>query len=475
MNELESIRTPILKNTSLLSLFIGITAIISSAILLIDKNVPHYYNLLWFQPIFFLISYLPFALYCKRGLALYSLIIILVYYIRMVATPILMLVGNFYSIIDSSLFQNSLDISIILTCYENVFVFFFLAYISQNDFSEKKSFFIKREKIVKPTRKLKFGILFLILCVICILLKDPSIILHAFLNILDTENTYFALSDPTKGVGSLNMYVQILGALFKMIQIILPPFLLYYILKIRSYYIKVFVSIVLTLFICLISTEDRIDALLAALAFVLTMQTVFGSKFRKQSVAFLSIITIVCFLGLLIKGESRGGYSGFEGASSTIAAYFSGLPTVATGLEFYENTNSLYIFQIVPDILSKIPFLPYFINYFFDIDFQNTNQLFNDYITNSLGYGLAQILPTTAVGVNYFGVLLAPTYPCIFVMLARYYWKKSFGQRDMIIRNIYIWITISIALCPVVMSGLLIVGKISWFYISYGFVKILNK
>lgn len=475
-----NLRVPFIKDTNPFYLILLIFSFCVFVLLLADISRPEEYSGIWILPLVYIVSLLLIIAGSRRA-ALYKVIIIAIYFLRMVITPLVMMLGQYGSVISSENFSNSISIAIFLMSYENIVVFIFLDYISRKDFlnsrKELKNINYDSHTLKKPSKKLKVGICILIFFALSILAKDPSISKHTFLYILDSESTYYALSETTKGIGTLNMFVQILSSIFKIIQIILPPFILYYILKIRVRAIRVQLALILTVLVCLVATEDRIDALLAGLAFLLTLRTVLGYKFEKKSMAILGAICIVCFVGLAIKGGAFSDSSvNNDKSSATIQAYFSGIPTVATGIDYVEHkSDNIYFLQAFPDAISKVPFLTYAINLFGGIKIQNSNQLFNQYICNITGYNIGQILPTTIVGYSYFGLLFAPIFPCLLVMLARYYWKKIFIQNDLILRNLYFWITISVSLCPVVMSGLLIVGKLSWFYFSYWFVKILNK
>lgn len=472
-------RQPLIHNALSLGIFFYAISIFSIAVILVDSitnNIPEAFSNIWLLPVFFCLSYIFLIKVNNKGIALYSLIIQSIYFLRMAVTPLVMWAGDFASIIDPSVYMYSITNALWLMGYENFVVFFFLAYISEKDFIPEPEV-IPKERF-RPTKKLKLGVIGLCFAILLILVSDPTIGKHVFLFLLDIGNTYYALSSSDTGIGTLSMFVELLGVLFKMVQIILPPLLLYYILKMRGQKTRIRISVLLLIIICLFATEDRIDALLAGLAFLMTMREYLGSRFKKTSLKILGVVCIICFVGLAIKGGalSKEATDSNQKTSATIAAYFSGVPTVATGLEYATNNDqAIFFLQIVPDIISKIPFAAYILKLTMGISIVNSNQMFNDYIGTRLGYGLGQILPTTVVGYEYFGFILAPLFPCLLIALARYYWKRIYIQENIICRNLYFWITISVSLCPVVMSGLLIVGKISWFYISLWFVKSLNK
>lgn len=406
---------------------------------------------------------------------LYYIIIEAIYFLRMVITPMVMMAGGYEAVIGINTYLNNIDSAIFLMSIENVIVFLFLSIISKK---EKRYLFkkINSTSYSRPTFRLSLGIAFLAIVIISIIRMDSSIVKATFLFILDTDNTYYALSDSDTGMGTLSMYVEILGSLFKMMQIILPPFLLYFISKIRFYPIKICMTILLLFVICMYATEDRMDAVLAGLAFLMTARDSFDDTFRK--IANVLLIGLVCIgiIGVSIKGgvASNGGLLNPR-TSSTFASYFSGVPTVAAGLDFVEQEGAFQFYRLVPDAVSKIPYASYLINMFFGIPILNSNQLFNIYLTGEMGYSTGQILPTTILGCRYFGYLFFPIFPIVLILLSRYYCIQISRQNNIIIRNLYYWITISVAISPVLVSGLLIVAKLSWFYITLFFIKSLSK
>ena len=456
-------------------LTIGVIALslFSTGAVLFDTSRPMCYSLLWLLPLGYLLSFSFLFLTNTVGGQLYHVIVVAVYFVRMVITPAIMMAGEYESVIPPNLIASNADIAILLMCLENFFVFVFLSYLSKKDISFFSEDLQNKPHYDRPSFKLFIGITALVVLMIVIIRMDSSITKAVFLNILDTDDTYYALSDTDSGVGTLSMFVELLSALFKVVQIILPPFLLFFIAKIRLRVIRMSLIMALLILVCLYATEDRIDAILAGFALLMTSRDSLDKVFKKTSIALIVLLILISVLGVSIKGHSEALIS--PEASSTFASYFSGVPTVAAGLDFVGREGTFRIYQVVPDFVSKIPFASYAIKLFLGISVFNSNQLFNQYLIGMMGYGTGQILPTTIVGCRYFGYPLYFIFPLLLILLARYYCKKIYFQNNIVIRNLYYWITISVALSPVVMSGLLIVGKLSWFYISLIFVKFLSR
>ena len=130
-------RQPLIRNATALSIFFYAISIISIAVILIDSitnNIPEAFSNIWLLPVFFLFSHIFLIKVNNKGIALYSLIIQCIYFLRMAVTPLVMWAGDFASVIDPSVYIYSITSAIWFMGYENFIVFFFLAYISERDF-----------------------------------------------------------------------------------------------------------------------------------------------------------------------------------------------------------------------------------------------------------------------------------------------------------------------------------------------------
>ena len=135
----------------------------------------------------------------------------------------------------------------------------------------------------------------------------------------------------------------------------------------------------------------------------------------------------------------------------------------------------LNLFHIFPDSVSKIPYLTYVVKLLTGITITNSNQLLNYYISGIVGRSFGQILPSIAVGYEYFGFIFAPVLPALFLKLALYFERNIKMQNDIVRRNLYYWITICVASSPIISSVLLITAKISWFAIAMIMMAVLKK
>ena len=136
--------------------------------------------------------------------------------------------------------------------------------------------------------------------------------------------------------------------------------------------------------------------------------------------------------------------------------------------------NQIVKLFIPVDIVNRVPFFSYAVALFTGITLIDSNQIFNFYIADQVGQNLGQILPTTAIGYEYFFIFY-PVLPCLMIRLACEFEKKANEQTDIVRLNLINWITICVAGSTVVASSLLISAKLFWFTFSWTLLTLFNK
>lgn len=463
--------------TNFIQLIIFLISIFSITITLVYGLGYNGYELTFLLP-------LTFAL-CSVGIFrygifdhLFSSIVYICYFIRMVVTPIAMAYGGFYTIIPSHHFQYSIPLAIILICIENIVVFVYLKkqLLNTNMSHNLIEHVFTKDNLISPS--ILYSLLILLIAGACIAIVglDPSISKHVIVSLIEEKNEYFALSDTNTGIGTLSMFVQILSFLIKIVQITLPPLLLYYICKMRGKLIRYALILSLFFVLCIYGTEDRIFSLIAGASFFLTVTATLNTKEVKSlGTVFGVLFLLIAFGGLYLKSNHGTDDSAAQTASMSLCAYFSGLPTVAVGLDYVLENGYIHLFDFFTDAIAKIPFAQYAINMFYKVNWVNTNSAFNEYITRLVGYNIGQIFPTSCLGMWYFSILLFPIYPCMLVRLARYYNEKISTSSNIFEHSCYCWITLCVSMSPVVFSGLLLVPRLAIFYIVIVIIRIFNK
>jgi len=476
--------------TGIILLIVLFSSFIVTVLCLIDTQRASGYTLLFLLPLTYSLS--SFILIQRKAYnilfhSITGLIVLGVYYIRMVISPLAMYLGSYNSVLGNSLYTSDFSIAIIMVCIEWFVMSFYLPItvskrLFQNDAIEFSNSEERKNSLreTKPRQLLWLLVIAMSLFVIYVIRKDQTVLRSTFVFLLDTKKEYVALSDLRSGIGTLSMFVELLSASFKILQVLLPPMLLWYVIRSKmNNSIKYLITFVVFCFVSTIGTENRIDAIFAGLALLLTVKAAFGESFRGSFKWWLIGIMVVGIVGLSLKtgvgsNTSYGGGYDFESISSMILAYFSGIPAVAAGINMVHSITGANILHLVPDILNRIPFMGYVLNLLFGISLTDSNQLFNQFISSNWGRNYGQILPTTAVGYEYL-FFLFPVVPCIMVNLATRLEQKAKTQKDIVRTNLFNWITICVAASPVVASSLLMVNKISWFIIIWIILWLFDK
>ena len=471
-------------------LLILFSSMIVAVYCLIDFQRASGYTLLFLLPVTYFLSsciLIQRKAYKLIFNSIAGIIVLGVYYIRMVISPMVMCLGSYNSVLGNSQYSSDYGIAIAMVCIEYLVVSMYLPItISKNLIQNEVVVYStseERKESLRETkpRQLLWALIFgMSLFVIYVIRIDQTVLKSTFVFLLDTKREYVALSDLRSGIGTLSMFIELLSAAFKILQVLLPPMLLWYVIRAKmNNSFKYLITFVVFCLVSTIGTENRIDAIFAGLALLITVKAAFGESFRGRFKWWLVGIMAIAIVGLSLKtgvGNStsyREGYD-FESISSMILAYFSGIPTVAAGLNMVHTTPGANILHLPSDILNRIPFMSYVLNLIFGISLTDSNQMFNHFISTNWGRNYGQILPTTAVGYEYLFILF-PVVPCIMVNLATKLEKRARTQTDIVRTNLFNWITICVAASPVVASSLLMVNKISWFIIIWVILWLFDK
>ncbi len=475
---------------SVILLLILFSSMIVAVLCLIDIQRANGYTLLFLLPLTYFLSsciLIQRKVYKQLFHSITGIIVLGVYYIRMVISPLVMCLGSYNSVFGNSQYVSDFGLAIVMVCIEYMVVSMYLPItVSKNliqtgvlDYSVSKERRISLTE-TRPRQLLWVLIIGMSLFIIYVIRIDQTVLKSTFVFLLDTKREYVALSDLRSGIGTLSMFIELLSASFKILQVLLPPMLLWYVIRSKmNISIKYLITFAMFCLVSTIGTENRIDSIFAGLALLITVKATFGESFRGRFKWWLIGIMAVGLVGLSLKtgvgnNTSNQGVNDFESISSMILAYFSGIPTVAAGLNMVHSTPGANILHIFPDILNRIPFMGYALNLLFGISLIDSNQMFNHFISANWGRNYGQILPTTAVGYEYLFILF-PVVPCIMVNLAVQLEKKARIQTDIVRTNLFNWITICVAASPVVASSLLMVNKISWFIIIWIILWLFDK
>lgn len=422
-----------------------LSGIVSAGVVVMDFDRPEYYQLLWTLPIVFSMN--CFLLYPIRKLLFTRIsvtIIVGFYWIRMVVSPICMVLGDYAVVAEVSgntSWQNYLDKAFLLASYESVFVFF--AVFVSSKLLNCDNYAPRREGGTRLGYSALFYNVFLGICAFFfgMIILYPELIRYRFITILGAPDGWAIRelgqrSLDGSGRGPLGILVTMWCYLIVILQFILPPVLLTWILNKKKKWTShqiVFAAFLLIGCVAFISTESRGFSVVAALALMITLMSYSDKKQLRLEIVILMVLGVLAIGGLWYKTKTSGrlleGKTDFQILSMMITSYFSGPQSIAASIEATEQMGGPNFMLLLSDMNLSIPYLGTILHQLgISIDLPAANILFNRVL-----YGASdltntdQIVPAVGQGCMYFGFLLAPLIPVTTTLAAA--WFEGTGRR----------------------------------------------
>lgn len=431
----------ILTNVTIFFMIV-LLSITASLVLLLDSNRPSYYLLLPLLPFSFgFLCILFHRIFNKYFENLSYFIIISLYTVRNVITPLIMRFGGYDSLFTLLSFSN-VNKAIALMIYETAVVFLFLHIMTIRNVKYKKSIGLHFNWYGK--KMYLFGAyLFIFLIILSII----------YVFVPEIKLAYKTIFDKSGIVGGFATNVMYSGRsinriLFTLFTFIFPFFHIY----IGSWFICVFrkkigenvISIILSFLIALtpllfMSASDGFTILMIV-GFGILIYKLYINK--RRSIFLISIISIL--VGLvniyILKTNAFTVTSNLpilQALSKMFQAYFPGVSNVA-GIFNIDNPNKLS--TLFFDFYEMIPFR----NTLFGI---NGDKLVTIYTQSNMT--VSQIIPCVGQAYHYLGFVLAPLVPCVFI-----YWAIKFEKLCREEKNIwkymsYLFLFLYAALTPI--------------------------
>lgn len=435
---------------SLVWFMVVLSSLTAGVILLCDFDKPDYY---------FFLPLLPFAfasiniavvkvyenIYKNIGLIL----VISLYYCRLVIVPVIMSMGNYSSLVKYNIDQN-MPAAIALMIYEVIIVYTVL-YLTVS-----KSHYIKSEDIIsiqndsKPAAK-KFGAI-----MICILLFD--IIVSVFIpesrflytNILDAmQQTSYDIVHIGSIIarGSLKRAcITLYSVTIGFVRVLIPA---YFVIALRKKCGEKATGIILSIpFILLqfmLVSNTQANSILCALVLMLLIAKLYPSWSTRiyRGSLIIGFLFVVWYFAYKY-GRPSDLYSSTsiaEYASELANAYFSGPDNVAAAFNVTVQDKWEPLFYT---LISSIPFN----GTLFGISGLNFSALYNYY-----NGALFQIGPCIGESYFYFGAILSPIMPAIFTNLAVRYGGKAQLEMNLWKYITYVYFTLLLAMSLVLYNG----------------------
>lgn len=406
--------------------------------ILLDFAKPRYYAWLFLLPLTFgILSLLYNRLYLEVPMNLGISVILVLFFVRTVVSPLFMCFGNYAGTISLNIDKNTTG-AILLVVYESICVFTLLNVLNKKN-NGKIHNAVEHKDGHRYAVVLGAVVFALLICIAVApeLLKGYRTIFHM------TEKTFTHYED--------TYLVECYGTTFaKKLALVTGQYIVRILLIVIPAYLMVLISAQKTFLnrcgalACCILPMFAIGGTIArnliyTVCLLLLYNYIFnGQKISKKAVFLLggAGLTVVAWWML------RGGMSSlFEQFSKRFSAYFSGVNVVSGAFNLPDNAE-YKVGYFVYDFIGSIPYG----TTLFGISHERVQTFFNTYNASS-----GQIPPTIGMGYYYFGPVLAPVYS---ILLAYASYKAGFKLKN------------SLYACPMTCIRLLV----ETFYLSMGII-----
>lgn len=439
-----------------------LTGLLSAGFVLLDTDRPACYQLLWLLPVAFsldciLIYPLRRFLFTRISFTMISGL----YWVRMVATPVFLVLGDYQVVSENTSWQSYLDQAFILEIYESLVVFLLLLALGSYLEQAPRSVVSKAEKI---RYTVPFCIMYGSVCAFFLgmILLYPALVRYQFITILGAPpgwsiSVLEQRSLDGSGGGPLGVLVTLWCNLIFIMQLTLPAVILTWVLNHRRRWSGV--RVVFSAFLLIgatffIATESRNYSVISALALLLTLMAYSDKKQLRLETAALVLLAFAALFGLWYKAAFSGRLS-FENPflllSTIITSYFSGPQNIAASIEAAKQMGGSDPLLLLADIKQAVPFLSTLINRICSSTLVSTNTLFNSILYNDPSAAYTdQIIPAIGQGYMIAGPLLAPIFPAFTAMISVLLERGASQSKWLIEKNVCYAGAILMALCQVI-------------------------
>ena len=426
--------------------------IISATMFIGTRNAD--YSLLFFEPLLFGICYhFNKTLKQKKFTHIALGILFVTSLVKYVITPFVYFLAN-YPIVEMMIGKEYLEKAIILQCYEEVCFFIVLKYAANKFYSKEVTEKSSIKKRIYAQHHNPFLVFFVIVA-IAIIVTTPSMIsrYHFVGSLVGNEEANIV---EMEGTGGLALLIGT-GRYFLIL------LLLAYIYNRRKIHrtIDVILSIgIVALNSLVVYDFSRFGIIIPAATFIYLITLLYPQN-RKRIIVFSLMaigISIVYISILKMFSEFRGGNiedsSSIQYWAKTLQVYFQGTSDVAVGLIASKRAVLDPIMSFFNDCISNVAVLSNF-----SVKQQTSLYIFN-YIRSG-GVSFDKILPNICAGYNYFGAIGAPVIVCICTYFGIKLDSMSRKVRDINYKFIFIFASITLALCHMIYYTMIVSGLVN--------------
>lgn len=382
------------------SLFAGIS-------ILCDLQRPEYYGTLFILPLSFGVFSLVFAhLYFNMSENIGMSVILILFFVRMVISPMLMCFGGYAVTITRNIDQNT-PRAIFLLIYETFAVFLTLYYLNQKK-SNRVDVSVQNNKKIsnKYTSLILIAVVLFYVC-----LRITPQIMDMYRTVFEISDEFFTNYEDSYVVSKyatsfLKKLSLVTGTYLSRALLLLIPS--YFIIKLS--YKKTILRQTLAFLLCFFPIFFIGGAIARSLIYIVCLMLLYNYMFEPEKkntkafiVLFVGAVTVVAWW--IFNSDGDGLSSLF---SKRFSAYFSGV-NVVSGVFNLPYSLKYRVRYFLYDFTSTMPYG----TTIFGISEKTVQPFFNAY-NQSWG----QIPPTIGMGYYYFGTFLSPIYSIVFTTIA---------------------------------------------------------
>lgn len=416
MNSRSSVRTKAPGSSSwfLLLAAVCVMSLITCAIILMS-NAPYGYRNMAFLPLSFLfVSVMYSRLYLEIHKNIAVLLILVGYFIRDVATPLALALGN-YTTVFPKLSSENINTAIFLMMYEVVIVFTGIHLYLLFKRRSKGTIRIADSFAAQTWSYRSFNAVLLLCVLFCI---------GVFLYIPEIGGLYKPIFGNSQGIASINYTAdqialrgslrRVLFTLFtyvlSFIRYVIPAYFIYVIYKKKGDSLKgIILSVPFLVLPFLVVGTTNIEPFLGLLLNMVLVKRLYPRNSQHLTRAFLilggSLVISIFGAKMHLIGQSTGN-SGFESLSEVLCAYFPGVGNAAATYNIVDINPLKTLFY---DFYSTIPFR----GSLFGLAGVSLAGLFNE--SNGIG---GNIIPCVSYAEHYLGFAIAPLVPMSMAVLS---------------------------------------------------------
>lgn len=424
-------------------IFIVMLSILAGIIILLDSSRPSHYEWLPILPISFgIINIFSLKIYhniFKKGA---YIIVIFLYLVRNVITPLIMRFGDYYGFFKIINVEN-VNKAIMLMIYETVSVFIFLLLLNCKTIKIRKPKL--KSKIATKLQIKLFSLIIVTLTVICI---------FAYLRVPEIKLNYTTIFQSSKAVGALGAYEvlpsgsinRILYTLFNfcfnIIQLFISVWLIYNIRKvIGANIISLLTSLLVVFFQFFFMTGENAYTFIIAFILIKIIYKLYNNQRKKLNI-FIGLAGLTLMVVIYIaKANTVTTGSHLSDLSQMFQAYFPGICNMSG---VYNISN--------PNKLSTL-----FYDFYYMIPFRETlfglsgERLVAVYTAQNVAP--SQIIPCIGQAYYYIGFILAPFVPCFFIYVAVKYEDITKNQSNIWKYATYTLLCLFAAVTPIMYNA----------------------